>query len=65
MVLKQCCRSGVEAMLQKTMLQRWCRSNAVKDSVAEAMLEQCCKRRCYNGVVENVPPKDNLCICGK
>ncbi len=49
-----CYKSDVEVLLQKTMLQRRCWSNATK-----VVLKQRCWKRCWNGVVDNLPPKDN------
>ncbi len=56
---RQCYRSDVEVLLQKTMLQRWCWSNGAEDDAIEAVLKRWNRKRYWSGVAENVHPKDN------
>jgi len=40
---RRCCKSSVEAMLQQTVLQKWCRNDAIEDvieDVIEGMLQK-------------------------
>ncbi len=76
-MLKWCCKSNVEAVLQKTMLQMWCWSDVAKDDAIKVVLKWCCRRwccksnveallkwccrRCWNGVAKNVPPIKITC----
>ncbi len=57
--------SRAKAMLQKMVLHKQCWSVVAEDNVAhacwsnvaEAVLKQCCRRRCWSGVAKNTPPK--------
>jgi len=49
------CHVKAKAMLQKTVLQKWCWSVAAEDNVAKAVLKQCYRSGCYkSNVAEDV-----------